>query len=1649
MATWQLGVRSTRARVTCHAVLSHHEAEIRLYYDDESEGRVFLKRIRSANLESLDAHLRQPMPPLSSSLRFPAEAHCHSYVLHPFENVKHQTSRLSLDCPFICSIRSELGLRREIATLIERRERKRKLVCQSTKYLCTHQPRHVDVPRLGKETQSEDSVFDGRARGVSAILPECTGTLETRLQHGSIISSTRSEVLTRCICQLMRDTLKVDVLDPPYIQRRDRPYSDTVTADTGTCVARQQDSTVASAASVAGQSCSLVGGGHLRTITRAPRNHIKAEVRSEVKRAGVRDTHRVARIARHVEDRRVRERDREIDRLARLLRRAAELDVSRCCNDVRTLLHARDLCEEAGLETFHPPDIHGVTYSHRMRLKCMPETRRKLPVGTETAQSIFPESGTQAFAVPCSVIRIADFMHLHSSSVLECRTNTSQIVDICAALMRTRLKSANSVEHKLATDSQLHCIAMDMLRACVQSLGAAPNYESWQAFASIPLNKFTWPWIARFLLNLKTLRSQNLADNDVTSEGCGLGGWKAQPGRDSRDHVTCSLCRARSLFFQASSPHPDRNLNMRGVDHVSRCNSFSLQQIRAERTTVAVLLPHLAGGVSEKYLACAKWDQMLESPKIHSERLCASDARMWCSVYQAVKQLVCACHLALCCHSRRQTSAIIGLRGCLAACGNSSVTGGAHGAPSGKRVVAAFVVLNTISNQTINSEAQHEADFCGKVAVSRTHLRSTRIDTATARTCSNEENEVHALRDEIPTDCIASTHLANPEISISLADNDIFLNIIQSLIEHPEASRLHRLIGSHGLCVYGREMDTKLPSTLDELLRRVSSGMYLNFSPIEIIRDIRFLLAQSQQCCTTGSEEALSSCRLRVIFESLLLRVVTDCFNNRASCSADSLCNICNNRVCSSNVRCRRCDWPIHAGCVTWLEHDTHAFCLNCVACHQRPGPLDGLLGQCFALRNDNRPHLVDGISTDWLNAYFSLLSDMQQVHLSYNGVLSSARAHIHRCLKSLPRVLLTPLDLHTCLPAWLARTEESNMGCGVPCAYTKLPKHGLYNQLDWLKILSSLVDIATTTAELQIMINASNTAQSSGVKGNSCYRVPNRLRPGLHEAEGSSTLKYGHRGPQTLKSRCREEVVRQPEAVSITRGCSEMTCRERHSLLNFPAAVGSCASSDAVLRKEHEINMLVHVIHAAISFIELRGDDSNLRHRLPATACRDYRCSPRMEECGYPLKVKSCAAVSNCKYATAQQDHICTFCGGDFDYMSSTLQVKEVSPQLALCKSRCAFAETAHEFCFDTSHGFVRASLHRSHQAAIASKVSCVRDGVCRRLPLGSTPCGLTLWKFSWHTSALYVYLNSSARDNVKLNKLHSTSTKMNARDLTVYRYSSAPALARLCSQFVATHDVVLHDLYAKVIHAFPEALRLAANSDVSGNARYCSVSCSDSIAALIGGSVYGNEMWASLHGMRPNDDDHAAPCRLSSPSCALLTEETLIRDKGGLRAVRLSAVESSFYSSEVCHVHYSDWNSRFDTWAPLECLLETSGAVFTSSHWLISRQLETQRSFGVCNAQQLNAFQFIDRPLRLSTKATSYLPGLSQGQQVEWEAQANLERLRLALLFVCAAIPRGAMPKVSSCALDLHAQRVHNAVSAIELTELVLGLEDSLDKW
>ncbi|KAJ1449904.1 hypothetical protein M885DRAFT_534134 [Pelagophyceae sp. CCMP2097] len=40
---------------------------------------------------------------------------------------------------------------------------------------------------------------------------------------------------------------------------------------------------------------------------------------------------------------------REAEKLGRLLRRAAELDVSRCCNDVRTLVAARAACEEVGL----------------------------------------------------------------------------------------------------------------------------------------------------------------------------------------------------------------------------------------------------------------------------------------------------------------------------------------------------------------------------------------------------------------------------------------------------------------------------------------------------------------------------------------------------------------------------------------------------------------------------------------------------------------------------------------------------------------------------------------------------------------------------------------------------------------------------------------------------------------------------------------------------------------------------------------------------------------------------------------------------------------------------------------------------------------------------------------------------------------------------------------------------------------------------------------------------------------------------------------------------------------------------------------------------------------------------------------------------
>ena len=66
-----------------------------------------------------------------------------------------------------------------------------------------------------------------------------------------------------------------------------------------------------------------------------------------------------SRLEKNSQHRQLRERERESDRLGRLLRRAAELDVTRCCNDVRTLLVARGQCEEANLQVCSPPSVQG------------------------------------------------------------------------------------------------------------------------------------------------------------------------------------------------------------------------------------------------------------------------------------------------------------------------------------------------------------------------------------------------------------------------------------------------------------------------------------------------------------------------------------------------------------------------------------------------------------------------------------------------------------------------------------------------------------------------------------------------------------------------------------------------------------------------------------------------------------------------------------------------------------------------------------------------------------------------------------------------------------------------------------------------------------------------------------------------------------------------------------------------------------------------------------------------------------------------------------------------------------------------------------------------------------------------------------------
>ena len=319
------------------------------------------------------------------------------------------------------------------------------------------------------------------------------------------------------------------------------------------------------------------------------------------------NSHKGTTQSRHLEDRRIRERERELDRLGRLLRRAAELDVSRCCNDLRTLLLARSHSEEVGLHIPTPPTSQGqILFASPMLLNSYKnkDTNSQGSVGGAVefppCTSLVPlirrrtSSSLQSLRKMNDIMEISDFLQTFNASLKIDQVPSA--VELLGALIAIE---TNSREQKDAANRSLSTVAMALVEVLLPDLIAClsssrlTNSTHHASRSWIDVNHMTWRSLARFLVLIAAFREMGFADSDLLSELCGAGGWSSHPNSESPDYYTMALIKARiSLVkskhpvFEESSeclihiPVPRRSNCVREIGRVSGTNCFMRSQNR-------------------------------------------------------------------------------------------------------------------------------------------------------------------------------------------------------------------------------------------------------------------------------------------------------------------------------------------------------------------------------------------------------------------------------------------------------------------------------------------------------------------------------------------------------------------------------------------------------------------------------------------------------------------------------------------------------------------------------------------------------------------------------------------------------------------------------------------------------------------------------------------------------------------------------------------------------------------------------------------------------------------------------------------------------------------------------------------------------------
>ena len=255
----------------------------------------------------------------------------------------------------------------------------------------------------------------------------------------------------------------------------------------------------------------------------------------------------------HLSDHRLgRERERELDRLCRLLRRAAELDVSTCCHDIRTLLLTRDNSEEMRLRIHTPPSLQGQIYSLSSSLRMSSQKVighfRTFPTAVSPLRRLI-KAGKSASLQPIKgmlgmVLQLTDWARAFKSHQIP------DVAEIWGALLSLvgHSRVAKTKAHKMLSSA-----AMVLMRISLKSLVSFwglshPSSLQPLMLSLLEVNLITWQPLAQLTLSLQAFRELGFTDSEIRSEtSSSTGGWMAEPNSESADVLAQALTGARII----------------------------------------------------------------------------------------------------------------------------------------------------------------------------------------------------------------------------------------------------------------------------------------------------------------------------------------------------------------------------------------------------------------------------------------------------------------------------------------------------------------------------------------------------------------------------------------------------------------------------------------------------------------------------------------------------------------------------------------------------------------------------------------------------------------------------------------------------------------------------------------------------------------------------------------------------------------------------------------------------------------------------------------------------------------------------------------------------------------------------------------------